>query len=139
MLAVRPDDSDALWLLGFALIADGRSEEAIPVLEKTVSIMDRSPGAIELLATAYAHAGRRAEALRLLDELKRRQQTGYVPAGAFINPYLGLGDYDQAFAWFERAYQEHSNILQFLRVHPFFDPVRDDPRFADLLRRVGLD
>jgi hypothetical protein len=78
------------------------------------------------------------EALRLIDELKRRQQTSYVPAGALINPYLALGDYDQAFAWFERAYREHSNILKFLKVHPFFDPVRADSRFADLLRRVGL-
>ena len=60
-------------------------------------------------------------------------------AGAFINPYLGLGDYDQAFVGFERAYQEQSNILQFLKVHPFFDPVRNDPRFVDLLRRVGLN
>jgi TolB-like protein/DNA-binding winged helix-turn-helix (wHTH) protein/tetratricopeptide (TPR) repeat protein len=139
VLAVRPDDANALWFLGFALIAKGRSEEAIPVLEKTVSIMDRSPGSIELLATAYARAGRRMGALRLIDELKRRRQTSYVPAGALINPYLALGDYDQAFAWFERAYQEQSNILKFLKVHPFFDPVRADPRFADLLRRVGLD
>jgi len=62
-----------------------------------------------------------------------------VPAGAFVNAYLGLGDNDQAFAWMERAYQEQSNLLQFLKVFPFFDPVRGDPRFADLLHRVGLD
>ena len=55
-----------------------------------------------------------------------------------LNPYLGLGDYEEALAGFERAYREKSNILQFLKVHPFFDPVRDDPRFKDLLRRVGL-
>lgn len=139
VLAAQADNANALWFLGFALIANGRSEEAIPVLEKTVSIMDRSPGSIELLATAYAHAGRRMEALRLIDELKRRRQTSYVPAGALINPYLALGDYDQAFAWLERAYQEQSNILKFLKVHPFFDPIRADPRFADLLRRVGLN
>jgi tetratricopeptide (TPR) repeat protein len=100
--------------------------------------MHRSPGSIELLATAYAHAGRRTQALRLIDELKRRRQTGYIPPGAFINPYLALRDYDQAFAWFDRAYEEKSNILQFVKVHPFFDPVRGDPRFADLVRRVGL-
>jgi len=101
--------------------------------------MDRSPGSIEILAMAYAKAGRRTEALQLIDELKQRQKTTYVPAGVFINPYLGLGDYDQAFAGFERAYQEQSNILQFLKVHPFFDPVREDPRFKDLLHRVGLE
>ena len=138
VLAVHPDDARALWVLGFTLIGKGQSEEAIPVLEKTVSIMNRSPGSIEVLATAYAHAGRRNDALRLMEELKRRRQTGYIPAGAFINPYLALGDYDQAFVGFERAYQEKSNILQFLKVQPFFDPVRGDPRFADLVRRVGL-
>jgi len=73
-----------------------------------------------------------------MNELKQRRRKGYVPAGAFINAYLALGQYDEAFAGFEQAYQEQSNILQFLKVHPFFDPVRDDPRFKDLLRRVGL-
>src|SRR6266849_864349 len=139
VLAVHPDSASAHWLLGFALIGKGQPEEAIPELEKTASIMHRSPGSLELLATAHAHAGHRTEALHLINELKQRRQSGYVPAGALINPYLALGDYDQAFAWFERAYQEQSNILQFLKVHPFFDPVRQDPRFKDLLRRVGLD
>jgi tetratricopeptide (TPR) repeat protein len=139
VLAVHPDNTLAQWFLGYALIGNGQSEEAIPVLEKTASTMHRSPGSIETLATAHARAGHRNEALGLIDELKRRRQTSYVSAGAFINPYLALGDYDQAFAWFERAYQEQSEILQYLKVFPFFDPVRGDPRFADLLRRVGLD
>jgi TolB-like protein/Tfp pilus assembly protein PilF len=138
-LAVRPDSAIASWYLGFALIGRGRSEEASPLLEKTVSMTDRSPGAIGLLASACARAGRRPEALRLLQELKDRERTGYVPAGAFINAYLGLGEYDEAFVWFERAYREKSNILQWVRVHPFFDPVRDDPRFRELVHRVGLD
>jgi TolB-like protein/DNA-binding winged helix-turn-helix (wHTH) protein/Tfp pilus assembly protein PilF len=136
---VHPDDAGAQFTLGFALIGGGNPEQAIPVLEKVVSTMHRSPGSIELLATAKARAGRRSEAIRLINELKRRGQRGYIPAGALINPYLALGDYDEAFVWFERAYQEKSNILQFLKVHPFFDPVRNDPRFVDLLHRVGLD
>ncbi len=138
-LALRPDDALALWVLGFVLVSDNRPEEAIPVLEKAVSVSDRSPGIMGVLVAAYAHAGRRTDALRLLAELKTRNQKGYVPAAAFITAYLGLGDYDEAFAWFERAYQEQSNILQFLKVHPFFDPVRGDPRFVDLVHRVGLD
>lgn len=92
-----------------------------------------------VLIRAYAHAGRRADALRLLDELKQRQRKGYVPTAAFINAYLGLDDREQAFVWLERAYQEHSNILQALKVHPFFDPLRADPRFKALVHRVGLD
>lgn len=139
VLTVHPDEAFTRWVLGFVLITKGEPNEAIPILEKTAALMNRSPGSIELLATAYGQAGRRAEALRLIDELKQRRQSGYVPAGAFINPYLGLHDYDQAFVWFERAYQEQSSILQFAKVHPFFDPVRGDPRFADLVHRVGLD
>ena len=138
-LALRPDDALALWVLGFVLVADDRPKEAIPVLEKAVSVSDRSPGITGVLVAAYAHAGRRTDALRLLAELKTRNQKGYVPAAAFITAYLGLDDYDEAFVWFERAYQEQSNILQFLKVHPFFDPVRNDPRFKDLVHRVGLD
>ena len=139
VLAVHPDSAAALWYLGYSLIANGQPEDAIPVLEKAVSITNRSPGVIGVLIRAYAHAGRRKDALRFLDELKQRRQKGYVPAGAFVNAYLGLGDKEQAFVWLERGYQEQSNILQFLRVHPHFDPLRDDPRFKDLLHRVGLD
>ncbi len=139
VLARRSDDAGTLWNLGFVLIAKDQPEAAIPVLEKAVSVSDRSPGVIGVLVRAYAHAGRRTDALRLLEELKKRKQAGYVPAAAFVNAYLGLGDYDQAFAWFERAYQEHSHILLWLKVHPYFDPLRSDPRFADLVRRVGLE
>jgi hypothetical protein len=109
------------------------------VLEKALAVTDRTPGIIGVLVRAYAHVGLRADALRLLAELKRRKLAGYVPAAAFVNAYLGLGDTEQAFAWVDRACQEHSNIVQYLKVHPFFDPLRDDPRFAELIRRVGLD
>jgi tetratricopeptide (TPR) repeat protein len=137
-IAVNPDDAWAHWLLGFVLISDGRPGEAIPVLNKTVSMMARSPGSIGLLASAYAHAGRRNEALRLIDELKQRREKGYVPAAAFVIPYLALGENDQAFKWLDRAYGEQSTMLQFLKVYPGFDSVRGDPRFNDLLHRVGL-
>ena len=138
-LAVQGDSASALWYLGYSLTANGQPDDAILVLEKAVSITNRSPGVIGVLIRAYAHAGRRKDALRLLDELKQRRHKGYVPAGAFVNAYLGLEDREQAFAWLEHAYQEQSNILQFLRVHPYFDPLRDDPRLKDLLHRVGLD
>jgi tetratricopeptide (TPR) repeat protein len=139
VLAVRPDDRFPLVPLGWALICNHQAEEAIPVLEKAVAISDRSPGAISALVWAYAHAGRRPDALRLLGELKRRQQTGYVPAGAFVTAYLALGNNDEAFAWFEQAYKEQSNILIYVKVFPPYDSLRGDPRFQDLVRRVGLN
>jgi hypothetical protein len=57
---------------------------------------------------------------------------------AFLNAYLGLADKEEAFAWLERAAEERSNIMQFLKVHPFFDSLRGDPRFAEFLRRANL-
>ena len=91
------------------------------------------------MINAYVQVDRRRDALRLLEELKRRKQTAYVPAAAFIFAYLGLGENEQVFVWLEQAYKEQSNVLQTLKVHPFFDPIRSDPRFVDLLHRVGLD
>jgi TolB-like protein/DNA-binding winged helix-turn-helix (wHTH) protein/Tfp pilus assembly protein PilF len=140
-LVVHQDDAStywSCWFLGFALIANDQPDEAIHALEKGLALSERNPAVIGVLVRAYAHAGRRTEALRLLDELKRRQQTGYVPTAAFVNAYLGLGDNEQALAWLERAYEEHSMILQYIKVHPFFDPLRGDPRFVGLVRRVGL-
>ncbi len=138
VLAVHPQDAGTLLGLGFALVANNQPGDAVPVLERAVSISNGSPAAVGVLIRAYAHAGRRSDALRLLAELKRRRQAGYIPAGAFVNAYLGLGENDEAFAWIEQAYKEKSNILQFVKTHPYFDPIRNDPRFADLVHRVGL-
>ncbi len=137
-LAIQPDNAGSLTTLGFALIADNQPADAIPLLEKAVALSSGSPAATGILIRAYAHAGRRADALRLLAQLKQRRKAGYIPAAAFVNAYLGLGDNEQAFYWLEQAYKEQSNILQFLKTHPYFDPIRGDPRFADLVRRVGL-
>jgi tetratricopeptide (TPR) repeat protein len=139
VLAVHPQDAYALLTLGFALDANNQPGDAIPVLEKAISVTHGSPAATGVLIRAYSYAGRRPDALRLLAELHQRRKAGYVPAGAFVNAYLGLGENDQSFAWLEQAYKEQSNILQFLKVHPYFDPIRGDPRFADLLRRTGLE
>ena len=138
-LSVSPDDPGVLWHLGYSLIASGHPEQAIPFLEKAVEISNRGPGPIGVLIRAYAHAGRTADALRLLEELKRRSRTGYIPAAAFVNAYLGLGDNQNALLWLDTACDEHSNIIQFLKVHPHFDPLRNDPHFVRLVHRVGLD
>lgn len=138
-LLERPDDFGTLMDLGFVLIADNQPDQAIAVLQKAATLSHRSPDVLGILIRAYAHAGRRSDALRLLEELKLRGRKGYVPAGAMVHAYLGIGDNDEAIAWLEKAYQEQSNMLQFIKVHPYFDPIRSDPRFVSLVRRVGLD
>ena len=137
-LTIEPQDPMALWFLGFALTAAEQFDEAIPTLEKAASHSNRSSAVLGVLVRAYARGGRRTEALQVLDELQRRRQKGYVPAAAFLNAYLGLGDTDEAFVWLERAAEERSNIMQFLKVHPFFDSLRGDPRFAEFLRRANF-
>ena len=138
-MALRPENPGDLWGIGYLLIANGQAEEAIPYLEKSVSVSHRSPGPIGVLVRAYAHAGRKADALRLLQELNDRNRKGYVPAAALVNAYLGLGDSNNALFWLGKACDEHSNIVIWLKVHPHFDPLRNDPRFLALLHRMGLD
>lgn len=135
-LAVQPNSVETLWNLGFVLTANNQPQEAIPPLEKAVSLSHRSPAVLAVLIRAYAHAGRRADALRLLAEMQQRARNGYVPTGAFVNAYLGLDDNEHALVWLDRAAAEQSNIVQFVKVHPYFDPLRGDPRFTALEHRV---
>jgi len=137
-LAISPEDIGVLWTLGFVLIANNQAKEAIPVLENAVRISNHSPGVVGVLAKAYALGGQRAKAGALLDELRKRHQSQYVPAAAFVNAYLGLGELDQVVIWLDRGFSEKSNLMQWLPVDPMFDPLRNDPRFVDLVHRVGL-
>src|SRR5215471_280584 len=84
-----------------------------------------------------------AQAMRNLDldsigMMKQMQQTRYVGSYGFASLYADLGDRDNAFKWLETAFQERERVMVVLKVHPLFDPIRDDPRFRDLVRRVGL-
>ena len=92
------------------------------------------------LAHAHARAGEREEALRLMGELKRidAEKVGFVSPFGMIWAYAGLGDNDRAFAWLEKAYQEGYDRMVWLNVDPLLAPLRPDPRFADLVRRMGL-
>jgi len=136
LLAVEPDHVDGLIMLGFVLSAERRDSDAVVVLERAITVSAGSPAATGMLIRTYARAGRRDRAMQLLAELQQRNSVEYVPTAAFVNAYLGLGATDDALAWLERAYAEKSNILQSIGTHPFFDPIRGDPRFADLAQRV---
>ena len=105
---------------------------------RRLTCLRRTPGALGILGLAYGLADRKAEAKKILDELLKLNETRYVTPAAFVNVYIGLGDKDKAFEWLEKAYQERSNYVAYLKVFPIADPLRSDPRFADLLRRVGL-
>ncbi len=85
----------------------------------------------------HARAGRKAEAQRLLRRLEEPSRR-HVGPGAIAIIYIGLGQKEQALTWLERAYEERSWSLSLLKVHPVYDPLRDDPRFPELLARMNF-
>ena len=138
VLTDNPTYQWAVWAFGDAQIDIGNYDAGIETLKTAVALSNRNPSALGALGRADALAGRRREAQSLLDELVARSRKQYVTPHAFVHIYIGLGDRDKAFEWLEKSYQEKSNSLIWLGVSAMFDPIRPDPRFDDLLRRIGL-
>jgi len=86
----------------------------------------------------YAVTGRTAEARRMLDELKELSARSFVAPKHLALVYAGLGEKDEMFTWLEKGYEDRDISMTFLKVEPRWDPYRDDPRFVDLLHRVGF-
>ena len=125
--------------MGEVYALTGRLEEAIQEFGRAVDDSQDNPYAVGYFGYACGLAGRRAEADRALLELKELAQHGYVPplANAFV--FLGLGQMDDVFKWLDRAFEERDcRRFAYFLVDPIFDPLRSDPRFGELLRRVGL-
>jgi eukaryotic-like serine/threonine-protein kinase len=127
--------------LGLAYVQKSMHQESIAELEKAGAVSGGNASALSNVGYAYAMAGRRVEAQKVLDKLNERSKDGYVPAGARARIYAGLGDKDKVFQWLETAYSERSiagTLPGMIKVDPVFDPLRSDPRFANLLRRMNL-
>jgi TolB-like protein/DNA-binding winged helix-turn-helix (wHTH) protein/Tfp pilus assembly protein PilF len=125
--------------LARAYIEKGMYQQAIEELEKAMALGGRDSLSLGVLAHAYGKAGRRQEALKLVNELLQRPNREHVPP---LRPlaiaYSGLGDKDKAFACLETAYQRRTGALFELNSQPLYTPLRSDPRFQDLARRIGL-
>jgi TolB-like protein/DNA-binding winged helix-turn-helix (wHTH) protein/Tfp pilus assembly protein PilF len=110
--------------------------EAVAELKTAVQLSGGSPAFIANLARGYVASGKRNEAVKLLGDLKKRSNPGYSNASEIAVIYASLGDTDQAMNWLEKGYEERFNPGVLLR--PGFDPLRSDPRFQNLVRRIGL-
>ncbi len=123
-------------LLGYTYAAKGMYKEAIAAYGLAIERGDNGSSTQIYLGAAYAHAGDRQQAQAIL----KRLQTGkaYVSPGELAILYAALGEREQAFTSLERAFAARDLQLQYLGVDPSFDSLRSDPRFADLMRRVGL-
>jgi serine/threonine-protein kinase len=125
--------------LGKIYCEQGRTEEGIAVLQKAREVMGDSPVIIGVLGYYLAASGDREGAQNLLDHLKNLASQKYVPAQPLALIYSGLGHDDLAFEWLDKAYDEQSSLLIWLKVDPTFDKLRSDPRCTLLLRKMGLD
>jgi len=133
---LKSDSTDVTGKWGLALVAEqqGRAGEAIAILEP---ISGSSLNRKSSLGHAYAVAGRIAQARSVLAALRAATARTYVPSYYFALVHAGLGERDQALRSLERAYEERSTVLAYLLIDPRLAPLRDDPRFLALARRLG--
>jgi eukaryotic-like serine/threonine-protein kinase len=135
-------EMDPNWYLARMVLCQtygykGQFAEAIAECEKARRL-DDDPAVLSNLARAYVLSGKRDEALKVVAQMHELAKQRYVPAYGFGLVYAALGDKDQAFQWLERSLQDGGWEITFLKVDPALDSLRSDPRFADLVKRVGL-
>jgi serine/threonine-protein kinase len=137
-LEVYPDHFLLHFNLGEAYLAAGQHDAAVAAMRDAVALSERSTETLAGLGQAYAASGRREEAQAVLDELAGRSAEHYVSPSYVAKTYAALGDEDRGLEWLERAYAEHDPHLIDIAVEPLLDGVRSSPRFAALLRDIGL-
>jgi TolB-like protein/Tfp pilus assembly protein PilF len=132
-----PKFSTAYWGLGLIYEQKGMPAEAVAEIEKAAALSS-GPNTMASLAHAYAIAGQKEKARKILAELEGRAKKESISGYQFALIYTGLGERDKAFAALEKAFQERSTLLTYVKMDPRFDPIRSDARLIDLQRRIGL-
>ena len=137
-LRMDPNSEAPYAYLGSVYLGKRDYQEAIASFQKSKELLSDGGGADLNLAQAYALAGNRKEAQVLLSRSLARSDQNYESALLIAKVYSALGEKESAFAWLDKAYMERSSLLPFLSVDPELDVLHPDPRFQDLLRRMGL-
>jgi len=137
VLALGPDFVAGLYK-GLALAESARLDEAVVVLETAQATFGSIPTMNALLAYVHGRAGRDEDARRVLADLHQGYQRGTVQAVDVAAVHLGLGEFELALDWMERAYDDRNWQMAFLAVEPIFDPLRDHPRFQALIERLDF-
>ena len=123
--------------LGLLRIQQRRYDEAIHELKTAVELAERSTETLAALATGYAASGDITNAKTILNELEKPAAKRYVLPLNIAKIYVAMGDAEKAFMWLETSYKEGNPDLIELNSEPVFDGMRADPRFIELMRRVG--
>jgi TolB-like protein/Tfp pilus assembly protein PilF len=137
VLDLNPNMPIAYWFLAETHVQKGDFASAIATIENA-PIARNDPVMLSAKGFVYAKAGERDKALKILNDLQKLSTQEYQPAFHIAQIYLGLGDREQAFAWLEKACDERSVWLIWLGVDPKFDPLRSDPRFEELLKKINF-
>jgi tetratricopeptide (TPR) repeat protein len=137
-IELDPNFALAHWDLGLEYEQTGAPGQAIAEMTKAVSISESNSLMMAGLGHAYAVSGNRAAALKIARELEKRSHMEYVDPYAIALVYAGLAEKDQALDYLEKAYEQRSPLFSFLKVEQMLDPIRSDPRFQQLVHRVGL-
>jgi len=116
----------------------GRFDEAIAECKIAENLAGRIPLMLSYTGRAYAMAGRKQDALKVLDDLLRLTQQGYAASLGIAFIYYKLGDKEKTFEWLEKACQLRETELLYISVDPFWDDLRQEPRFIALLKKMGL-
>src|ERR1044071_4943154 len=124
-------------LLGRCYEQMGKLNEAVAAFQKARHIENSIPEVLAALGHGYAVSGKRVEALKIIRELQDRSKKEFIPSYSIATIYVGLGMKDQALQHLVKSYDEGSYYMIHLKVEPILDPLRADPRFTDLMRRVG--
>jgi hypothetical protein len=113
-------------------------DKAISEFRNLAAASGNDPLRLTNLGWAYAKSGKKVQAHQVINQMNAASKIHYVPAYLWTPIYAALGEKDKAFLWLEKAYDEHDSYLVRLKVDPAMDPLRSDPRFQDLLRRMKL-
>jgi TolB-like protein/Flp pilus assembly protein TadD len=138
VIELDPNYPRAHEYLGLGYLKKGLQAESIAEFQKAVEFSGRERRPLRDLGYGYAIAGKRTEALSVLQELEQKYEGHEAIGQDLAAVYAGLGEKDQAFAWLEKDFQGRSGLLAWIRWTPAFESLRDDPRYADLLRRMNL-
>ena len=137
-IAMNPTADESYRVLGLILAVQGQFDEAERVLREAVGLPGVGTYTLATLGYVLARAGKRAQAEAVLSELEVRAKGEYVSPVAFATLHIGLGELDRALHWAERAYEERRGWLAYLKVNPILDPLRGEPQFQALVRRMRL-
>jgi adenylate cyclase len=137
-LEIEPNSPFPLGNLGLAYVQKGLYEKGIPLMERGIEMEGSTPTALNDLAYAYAKAGRKEDVSRLLYKLLEIHKDSQRAAPSIAGIYTTLGEYDKAFHWLDEALKQHSPYLFSIGQDFVFDPIRSDPRYKELARRMGL-